>query len=63
VKSDAQVCLSVEMGENSIPADLGVQISERAQQILGCKLVLLVENDSLNVNVSRLELTMFKGVH
>lgn len=63
VKLDAQVCLSVEMGENSIPADLGVQISERAQQILGCKLVLLVENDSLNVNVSRLELTMFKGVH
>lgn len=56
VKSDAQVCLSVEMGGKSIPDDLGVQMSERAQQILGCKLVLLVKNDSLNVHVSRLEL-------
>lgn len=61
VKPDAMVLMSVEIGQKSIPHDVATRFTQRAQQILGCKLVVLGNNDALSVNASRLELFGLTG--
>lgn len=56
VRPNEMVLMSAEMGEQSIPQDLEARITQRAQQILGCKVVAFCKNETLSVNLSRLEL-------
>lgn len=56
VKPISTVLMSVDMGDRSIPQELEVRLTQRAKQILGCKVVGLCKNETLSVNLSRLEL-------
>lgn len=56
VKPISTVLMSVDMGDQSIPQDVEFRMTRRAKQILGCKVVGLCNNETLSVNLSRLEL-------
>lgn len=56
VKPISTVLMSVDMGDQSIPQDVEFRLTQRAKQILGCKVVGLCKNETLSVNLSRLEL-------
>ena len=56
VKPNSTVLMSVDMGARSIPQELEIRLTQRAKQILGCKVVGLCTNETLSVNLARLQL-------